>query len=89
MYFVYIFAHVTTVLTGPANLSQLHVPTNLFNDESEDNLSSDDEYHNAIDDDKIHISNHNQDDELLELNDLLSDEEDNGDDVDEVRLISY
>lgn len=52
-------------------------------------MSSDDEYHNAIDDDKIHISNHNQDDELLELNDLLSDEEDNGDDVDEVRLISY
>ena len=49
----------------------------LISNENEDILFSDDEYHNAMDDDEVHISDNSQDDDLLELMGLLSDQEDN------------
>ena len=45
--------------------------------------SSDDDYHGAMDNDQLDISDYNQDDHPLELIDLLSDEEDDGGDVEE------
>ena len=46
-------------------------------------MSSDDEYQGAVDNDEIDISYYNQDEDLLKLMNLLSDEEENGDDVQE------
>ena len=55
----------------------------LINNESEDDSSSDDEYHGAMDNDELDISDYNQDDDLLELTDLLSDKEGDEDDIEE------
>lgn len=67
--------------TNRPGKSQSDVRSNeLDNDPTEDDSSSDDKCHGAMDNDELNISYHNQDYDLLKLMNLLSDEEDNGDD---------
>ena len=77
MHFVQLFAHIRTInrQIDSVNLNQIYVPTKLLT--MRVGTIRLQEYHGAMENDE-RISGCNQDDDLLELMNLLSDEEDDG-----------
>ena len=76
MYFLQIFAHVTSAQTDPRNLNQIYVLKNLLTKRLSTIRLQIILSYDVRDSDELDISDYNQYDDLLELMDLLNDEED-------------
>ena len=80
MHFVQIFAHVTTVQRDPANCNQVSLSTVLSTMKVK-MIRLQMMIHNAMDNEELDISDYSQDNDLLKLVNLLSDEKGNEYDV--------
>ena len=83
MYFLQIFAHVTSAQTDPTNLNQIYVLKNLLTKRLRTIRLQIILSYDVRDNDELDISDYNQYDDLLELMDLLNDEEDDENYVEE------
>ena len=83
MYFLQIFAHVTSAQTDPTNLNQICVLKNLLTKRLRTIRLQIILSYDVRDNDELDISDYNQYDDLLELMDLLNDEEDDENYVEE------
>ena len=83
MYFLQIFAHLTSAQTDPTNLNQIYVLKNLLTKRLRTIRLQIILSYDVRDNDELDISDYNQYDDLLELMDLLNDEEDDENYVEE------
>ena len=83
MYFLQIFAHVTSAQTDPTNLNQIYVLKNLLTKRLRTIRLQIILSYDVRDNDELDISDYNQYDDLLELMHLLNDEEDDENYVEE------